>query len=1233
MAITRQDTRVINQPIGVTQSNGGSQQAFASISRAASIVGEIAFNADAKKAKQAGLDMASEMDRENLITLDPDTGKPVALSMPHGFGSIQEDAYNSVIFKRFQNHMRDEIISASSDIAKRANYDPEAYRLHMGEYLKSMDIAGGGEYNGFIADVGYDVISKTSANLTSKAVSRSVAAGKLAAKENVDHAMEAVNDAASIAALGPDVALDPRFDARTGASESDLGGRTDAADLDNLGSVQYRDRVSEAVIAISEEFQITGDAKKYVKNIGSLKKTAATAEYNHIEVALPSMSDSERLAVEQALENPLYANLIADPEIRARVRTIDRILDRDEMKKLSTRIGSDDKYLDALEAEIEASERRDMLNRMDSPATASQFLNDPDSSDAEKRTARDFLISRQIEVFAKLDPKDIPEAVQKYTAGLTLGGIIDGLPDEVSELLADTAGLGWSDRKKLREALSEDAVKSTLNASAIAKQERFNAEVEDVKHKLQSRSAAIKTTFDNQSGGTLSQKYRDMLKDNAIFAEDISEEIKEKLSPNELKIYEEFLQGAWEEKFDEAARKELVARVEKESGLQRARRDRVLQRLTFEIGIKLNDDGADLQAISSELKSLQQEVVEIGDGLTISAADRHSNKINNLLAKVEAEILGDKTAGMISAGASLVDSFKHLSKQPWLAFGLDSFFENASATIAKLPDGAAKNGQTRRLIDIYNTAVQNRMLDGQSVSGFIPSRFEAILEGAARSDKSLLKGMSQEEALLFKHLEEQVGRFKGEEWVSNYNTWTSQVKGTQATIFAGAEAAISADFSVRQVTSGAAVLRDEKAYESSLNRPQFGAGETIDANGAPTIKGAELQKNYLDYGILPSAIVDEMKSLMDGDISDPATKQSILRIVSDNPDIAVRYLSDEDAAALKVFAFRRMSGESLENAMDVGTYEASLSFVEKSYPDVPEGRFRDFLLKAASLYANPSKASIREYMEVTGVVRDDRVSSGTTDKEWSLLGFELSEGSTIDARPLNSGQRFAMDRDVNDALVLHSPHLATTESHYYNNNLERLDSVVSMLGDTPYGRLSEIEWSYRLQQDGTYLVVHRDEFGKDNPFVINGVRLQIDTRDYLDDTEVTNLTAKYHLRFRRQANSDPATAKKAFPVTGNVDQADFQINLGDLLDREPFENEKTQGYSDAYSLSLLLKSQQNVFHDEDARNLLTDLISNNYISPLEDRSGISDALEFYIRGGLTEQDYENDINRFGWVRR
>ena len=81
MAVVRQTQRVFNKPIGVTRMNTGEAELWQTVSNAASTINNIAMDYEktigVSQAQEAALGVA----RDDVISIDPSTGKPVALKI------------------------------------------------------------------------------------------------------------------------------------------------------------------------------------------------------------------------------------------------------------------------------------------------------------------------------------------------------------------------------------------------------------------------------------------------------------------------------------------------------------------------------------------------------------------------------------------------------------------------------------------------------------------------------------------------------------------------------------------------------------------------------------------------------------------------------------------------------------------------------------------------------------------------------------------------------------------------------------------------------------------------------------------------------------------------------------------------------------------------------------------------------------------------------------------------
>ena len=172
MAVIRQRAQVFNQPIGVVRASSGGVQVGEAISRFADNITQMTYEVAAEEAQTRGIDAAKAVEEAGLRTFNPETGKPEAFEAPKGFGRIAAQSYQSVVDRRFEASMEDELRMKAQEIAQKYPYDANGYEKVMSDYLGAMSENAQGKYKTFIAENGGKFLASTKLNIQSRAAAR-----------------------------------------------------------------------------------------------------------------------------------------------------------------------------------------------------------------------------------------------------------------------------------------------------------------------------------------------------------------------------------------------------------------------------------------------------------------------------------------------------------------------------------------------------------------------------------------------------------------------------------------------------------------------------------------------------------------------------------------------------------------------------------------------------------------------------------------------------------------------------------------------------------------------------------------------------------------------------------------------------------------------------------------------------------------------------------------------------
>jgi len=175
MAITAprvllESTSIRNKNIAVQRVSEGSRTAEAFVSGANKIA-DIAFNKAADAAQEKGREMALAVDPNQIVSIDPKTGAPVALGAASGMGDIGSRAYRRVIESRYAQSIEEEITNQGRILAEQFAGNPDAPALFaeaMGNYLSSMTQHADGMWSGMVQDFGDRYIANSVSVITAQ---------------------------------------------------------------------------------------------------------------------------------------------------------------------------------------------------------------------------------------------------------------------------------------------------------------------------------------------------------------------------------------------------------------------------------------------------------------------------------------------------------------------------------------------------------------------------------------------------------------------------------------------------------------------------------------------------------------------------------------------------------------------------------------------------------------------------------------------------------------------------------------------------------------------------------------------------------------------------------------------------------------------------------------------------------------------------------------------------------
>ena len=171
MPVIRQQTRFVNQPIGVSNLDTGASQVSQAVSQFANNIGQMAYNIGAQAAEKRGTEQAQAVDVEKIRTIDPETGKPAALQSTQGMGNIAKQAYERVVDRRFAETITNDIRLKSREIASQYE-SPNQYDQMFSDYLGKLTEGADGRFKNMVMEVGGYELANTKITLADRARAR-----------------------------------------------------------------------------------------------------------------------------------------------------------------------------------------------------------------------------------------------------------------------------------------------------------------------------------------------------------------------------------------------------------------------------------------------------------------------------------------------------------------------------------------------------------------------------------------------------------------------------------------------------------------------------------------------------------------------------------------------------------------------------------------------------------------------------------------------------------------------------------------------------------------------------------------------------------------------------------------------------------------------------------------------------------------------------------------------------
>jgi len=519
MAIIRQKREASLRRIGVINVDTGESQVYKSMADAGAQIANAALPELRQQAEDRGVNAAKEVNRQNLIEFD-DEGNPKALTVPQGFGTIASRAYQTVVERRFNESMKEEIELKSLEFAKKYP-SPTEYGQNMAAYLAAMDKAAGGRFAEYISNTGQPIMVETQSKLEIAAAKARLKQAKATANMNVYRAIEAFQKL-SVLAVTPE----------------------SVAELDLLEQ--------DVKSAIEEKFALTQDFVAYSKDLQSLKNSKAATSVNLLINEAKNLSGSDRIKIEAAIGNRAFLSDIEDSSIRILISQVHNLAPS-KINELSSAFGTgidalekikesiDGEWLPNNEPLVDDFQAKSFKNVQAAiVAGDSVFADAPEAAEEEVRAIVLDTVSKtfrnDLRDFVGSIPTDNQKLIRSLEAALTQDSVTDSTIDNLPESIrADVRALIENLSYDERQIILTEAIANLDNDAAIAKLE-FDAEQETLNAEKSANTLAADlefSTVNSRITEAISSGNTDLA--SKLFAEFVSSEFVDNLSQAEQK--------------------------------------------------------------------------------------------------------------------------------------------------------------------------------------------------------------------------------------------------------------------------------------------------------------------------------------------------------------------------------------------------------------------------------------------------------------------------------------------------------------------------------------------------------------------------------------------------------------------------------------------------------------------------------------------------------------------------
>ena len=205
MAVIREKRQFQIGPVGVARADTGGRYTAQQMINSGNELSSMLFQKMAQKAEKAGLEAGQAVERQKVVAIDPNTGKPEAYDAPTSFGGIASEAYQRVVMTRFQSSIEDEMQNKARELAVQYENNPNGANLYgeaMASYIASMANNADGMFQTYINDVGTHYLQSTQTSMAITQVRRERAAASRAVARSGAEALDTLEF--TVATDGPD---------------------------------------------------------------------------------------------------------------------------------------------------------------------------------------------------------------------------------------------------------------------------------------------------------------------------------------------------------------------------------------------------------------------------------------------------------------------------------------------------------------------------------------------------------------------------------------------------------------------------------------------------------------------------------------------------------------------------------------------------------------------------------------------------------------------------------------------------------------------------------------------------------------------------------------------------------------------------------------------------------------------------------------------------------------------